>query len=101
MPPFDPHTLTIYPTNITSSRLINPWELVVWVAVLVVKNATLRQEDLYHVLNWTEHPETREVSHLEILNYPVKEVTLSVIKNRMKTIEDEVIYRRLVHHTLD
>ncbi|ABD42129.1 hypothetical protein Mhun_2428 [Methanospirillum hungatei JF-1] len=96
MPPFDPHTLTIYPTNITSSRLINPWELVDWVAVLEVKNATLRQEDLYHVLNWTEHPETREVSHLEILNYPVKEVTLSVIKNGMKTIEDEVIYRGLV-----
>jgi len=96
MPPYDPHTLTIYPTNITSSRVINPWELVDWVAVLEVKNATLRQEDLYHVLNWTEHPETREVSHVEIQNYPVKEVTLSVIKNGIKTVDDEVIYRGLV-----
>ena len=95
-PPYDPHTLTIWPEHSDIFRLKNAWELVNWVAILEVKNATLRQDDLYHVLNWTEHPETREVSHLEIVNYPVKEVTITVIKDGVKTLEDEVIYRGLI-----
>ncbi len=100
VPPYDPHTLTIWPGHSDIFKLKNAWELVNWVAILDVKNATLRQDDLYHVLNWTEHPETKEVSHLEILNYPVKEVTLTVIKNGVKTLEDEVIYRGLIsEHT--
>ncbi len=99
-PPYDPHTLTIWPGHSDIFRLKNAWELVNWVVILEVKNATLRQDDLYHVLNWTEHPETREVSHLEIVNHPVKEVTITVIKDGVKTLEDEVIFRGLIsEHT--
>jgi hypothetical protein len=94
-PPYDPHTLTIWSGG-SNISMVNPLELVNWIAILEVKNATLRQDDLKNVLNWTEHPETREVSHFEILNYPVKEVTISVVKNGNKTLEDEVIYRGLI-----
>lgn len=98
--PYDPYTLTIWPGDSDAIRLVNPWELIDWIAILEVKNTTLRQDDLYKVLNWTEHPETREVSHLEILNYPIKEVTITIIKNGVKTLENEVIYRGLIsEHT--
>jgi hypothetical protein len=85
LPPYSPYKLDIW------SVQDEPWS-----ATLEVKNITLRPDNLVDILKWNLNPETQVVSNLRIESVPAVEVTISVMKNGTKILDNMIISRHTI-----